>query len=497
MKPSYHLRTTLTAILGPERARQTAGADHESLLHQVTDALRSRYGTWEGRVNVRPLAGGEVEVQFYPHRMDEEAEQLHAQAIGATRERRIAIAAAKWIEAANRNPVDPKYWFHAGVANFELHRYPEAHQQLERTLRLCPFHHRAHLVLGTLFLKLRKLEDAERHLRAAVSLCPNDPLARLNLGAVYSVLRKYEDGIREFQEAIRLAPTDPRPCLGLAKVYSLLGKSERAEYYYRQVIRLDKSGALRRQAQMNLTVSGAPAQARGAETTLDSQLETTQVLAPEQAGPDLREFAARAGKYASLDPDSLFALAYRSYLSLDYEKSLDQYAAYCLKRPTDASGWFGLGETAIRAGHLRLALHSLQRACELAAKPTFFKQLGLVYYLLWDFAQAEEALKKARDLGKKDSVLLSLLGETLARRGEFGRAAAIFEEALQENRNNVKARYELAKLLQGAGNTTGALQQLDEILLSPVDSPVREQAEKLLEAIRKPGADKRGIQAAI
>ncbi len=491
-RSSYRLDTDVRTLLGlqPEAVR-IQGA--EGVAKLVRSTLESSFGAVRGELAVSVSDTGAIRVDFVPRRVDDRAEKLHREAVAAARRKDLAGACAKWERAHELNREDPKYSFHAGVANFELRRLDRARELLEHAVRLCPFHHRAHLVLGTLYLKLRKLDLAEKHLEMAVRLAPTDALARLNLGAVYSVLRKYDKGVREFEEAIRLSPKDPRPHLGLAKVYSLLGKSERAEYYYRQVIRLDKTGSLRKQAQQNLTMGmtlEAPERLEPARkpTSQDARAAATEAAPAVAEDVGIEEVQQFARKYGDRDPDSLYAAAYHSYLRLNYPLALEYYGAYCGMRGSDAGGWYSLGESALRMGKLRLAVQAFRKAVEISRKPSHYKQLGLAHMLLSEFEDARSSFERARELGKKDSLLLTLLGECLARTGEGDEALRLLEEAVRENRNNLRALYSLARLAMERGDRASARRHLDELLLLPVDSPLRMEAERLMDELEKAGS---------
>lgn len=488
---SYFVRLDPGALLGVE-ASAIRLQDPALLREQVAKVLTRRYGPSQGRIAARAAEDGRVEVSFVPLRVDDRAERFHRDAIAAAKKRDLRKALQSWNRAIKVNPHDPKYSFHAGVAHFEMGDYEGASDYLLKTISLCSFHHRALLVLGTLYLKLRKLDKAEKFLEASVELVGKDPLGHLNLGAVYSVQRKYDKGIKEFETAIRLSPADPRPHLGLAKVYSLLGKNERAEYYYRQVIKLDKSGTLRRQAQRSMTlvqstVAAIMPRPEALRPRRRAEVEATGRRLTEngsEAQAATEEWTRLAQKYRSHDPDRLFAGAYQAYLSLDYVSAGELYAGYASLRPSDAAGWYALGETCLRTGELRKAVYAFRKASELEDKPTYYKQLGLSYILLADFEKANKALTRAREMGKKDSVTNLLHGKWAAAAGNFAEAILAFEQAIRANRNNVTAHYELAQALVKNDERALACQRLDELRSIEVDTPLKQKAEELLADLR-------------
>ena len=466
--------------------------DPVSLQEQTVRALEKRYGPSKGKITVELQPSGKLRVTYRAARVDDRAEQLHRRGIAAAKRKDLKQAIQDWTAAAQLNPSEPKYFFHAGVGYFEVGDYEKAAANLLRAIDLCAFHHKALLVLGTLYLKLRKLDKAERFLEAAVEIAPDNALGHLNLGAVYSVERKYEQGIREFEQAIRLAPDDPRPYLGLAKVHSLLGQTERAEYYYRQVIKLDKAGVLRQQAQHNMASIRAergPTQEEmlalrrtaAAARTGERPVRGTG-LAGEETLPG-RNWPADPARFQGTDPDSLFASGYHAYLNLDYVAAADFYAGYAVLRASDPAGWYALGEALLRKGDLIGAAKAFRKAVELDEQPTYLKQLGLVKLLQGDFATAKATLSRARELGKRDSVSNYLYGRCLAAEGNFADAIIALEQAIRSNRNNLAARLELSKALLENDELDLALQRLDELLSIPVDSPVKDEAAILREEV--------------
>ncbi len=468
--------------------------DPVSLQEQTIRAIDKRYGPSQGKITVELRPSGRLLVTYRAARVDDRAEQLHRRGIAAAKRKDLKQAIQDWTAAAQLNPSEPKYFFHAGVGYFEVGDYEKAAANLLRTISLCSFHHKALLVLGTLYLKLRKLDKAERFLEASVEIAPDNALGHLNLGAVYSVERKYEQGIKEFEKAIRLAPEDPRPYLGLAKVHSLLGQTERAEYYYRQVIKLDKAGVLRQQAQHNMASIRAQrgptqeemAALRRAVAATEAADRVGSLAGAKTGTTDFEEggvWPADPSRFQGSDPDSLFASGYHAYLNLDYVAASDFYAGYAALRPTDAAGWYALGEALLRKGDLVKAARAFRKAVEVDEQPTFLKQLGLVKLLQGDFATAKATLSRARELGKRDSVTSYLYGRCLAAEGNFADAIIALEQSIRANRNNLAARFELSKALLENDELDLALQRLDELLSIPVDSPVKDEAAILREEI--------------
>ena len=114
--------------------------------------------------------------------------------------------------------------------------------------------------------------------------------------------------------------------------------------------------------------------------------------------------------------------------------------------------------------------------------------LGLAYRNAGDFAQSEQAFRRAGELQPRNADYAAYLGETILLQGEAGHfrpeAETQFRRALQLDSNNAQARYYLATLKDAGGDHRGAVDDLIAMLRSaPAGAPWSAQVRDAVIAI--------------
>jgi cytochrome c-type biogenesis protein CcmH len=114
--------------------------------------------------------------------------------------------------------------------------------------------------------------------------------------------------------------------------------------------------------------------------------------------------------------------------------------------------------------------------------------LGLAYRNAGDFAQAEQAFRRASELQPRNADYVAYLGETVLLEGSAGHpspeAQTLFRHALQLDSNNAQARYYLATLKDAGGDHRGAVDDLIALLRSaPAGAPWASQVRVAVTAI--------------
>jgi len=416
----------------------------------LKDFLYKRYGS-NGNVDIA-INGESAELRWTLSRVLSQAEILHKEALGHARQRDFKPAIMKWTQAMAINPQDPDYYFNLGIAFFESKNYKEAVENLQKTISICPIYHRAHLILGTVLLKIRKFAEAEQHLKESVFFNPRNALAHLNLGAVYSILKKYQEGIFSFQRTIELSPKEIRAYFGLAKIYSIIGDTETANQYYRKVIELDQKGVLANHAKRGIVAVKEP---NGNSASHAADLET------------------------------LYSKGYNAFLYSDYQLAIEMYQQYVQRKPEDDYVWSALGAALLRAGQPQPAAQALERAVKInSAKALYLKQLALAYDALNRPQEAIQVLEKAKALGKSDSVMLGLWGKNLIKMNQFTEALTPLEQAVKLSKSNLMAQYYLAIVLLRLNRLDHAMTHLDNVLSTRVNTPLKDEAQKLMAKLR-------------
>ena len=309
--------------------------------------------------------------------------------------------------------------------------------------------------MGTVYLKERNFQKAEQHLRESIDFNPKIAFTYLNLGAVYSIQKKYEAGITMFTRSLELSPNEIRALFGLAKIHSIRGEPDKANQFFSRVIELDSKGRLANHAKRAMA-----------------------------SLPSLEDKSAGSTDAASAGIEQLYQQGYRAYLSTDYDRSIQMYRDYLSTREDDDFVWFSLGEAYLRTGEISKAVECYQNAAKLGPKALYYKELAIAYNYLNRESDVIDCLKKAKSLGKNDSLTDTLWGKILLTQKNYEEAVANLEQAIRKNANNLLAKFYLAVAYNKMNRTKSARNYLEDILLSPITSPLKKEAETLLQKLK-------------
>ncbi|MFQ5822765.1 MAG: tetratricopeptide repeat protein [bacterium] len=420
----------------------------------ITNFFRQRYGDGSGKLEIEQNKL-EVKLKWLSLKVDSRAEFLHKEALSQARHKNYNEAINKWVKAISVNSNDPDYYFNLGIAFYELKNYKESIENLKKSINLCPIYYKAYLILGTVYLKIRKYLDSEEFLKESIRFYPNHALTYLNLGAVYSILKRYDEGIKMFQKTLELSPKEIRAHFGLGKIYSLKGEVEKANQYFKNVIEYDTKGQLANHAKRAMIL-----------TPLEGKVQIT-------TNRDVKNV------------EKFYQEGYRAFLFTDYDKAIMLYKSYLKNKPNDDFVWFSLGEAYLRAGNILEAVEAFQAAINInQSKPLYYKELALAFNFQEKDNDVIECLKKAKELGKNDSITNTLWGKILIKQQNFSDAILHLEQALKNNSNNLFAKYHLAVALMRNGELELAKNHLQEILRTPLNSPLKMEAKSILQKIK-------------
>ncbi|RPI02925.1 MAG: tetratricopeptide repeat protein [Calditrichaeota bacterium] len=381
-----------------------------------------------------------------------EAEDFNHQALQAAKGRDYIKAIELWRQAIKLYHLDPDFHYNLGLALFETKNFIKGLDRCKEALSICPIYFRAHFILGSIYSKQRQFDAAERHLQHGLLFQPNNVNALINLGAVNSIQKKYDSAIQAFENAISLSPKEAKAHLGLGKLYSVQQDFDNANRCYKLVVKLDPNGRLGTIAQNSLM----------------------NVLSSSE-GEDF-------SKHESAD--RLFAKAHHSFLTSDYAAAEKYLMDYLNLKPRDANAWATAATCHLHCNHKEKSIHAIENAIKLSpAKASFYKQAGIIYDALNMPTEAGRAAQKAFDLGKQDSVVLTLLGVAQYKSDHVQDSIRILQEAVNRNPNNTKARYYFAKALSDLGQKDLAKQHFEEILWSQTASPLKDKARAELKEL--------------
>jgi tetratricopeptide (TPR) repeat protein len=407
-------------------------------LDQIQERIRSQFNTEIGQIQVK-VDSEKIYIEWQPTQLNREAERLHADAIDLAKTKRYEDAITRWHEAHRLNAEDADYTYKTGLAYFEIKDYKQSIDALEQTLRICPIHTKALLVLGINWIKLRRFDEAERRLSDCLRLEPMNPLGLLNLGAVLTIQKKFNEAEKLFQKVIQITPKEVRAFLGLARIHALMNDAETANMYYERVINQFPNTNYADIAKKSIIV------------------KKDQLLAPTK---DTRE--------------SYMARGISSYLSGDYREATEYYKQYLGSHPSDDLVWFSLGETHLRKNELVEAFECLKRAAQLKPnQANYYKSLGITLHYMERSEELVRVLKKAIELGKNDTVSYSFLGINQLKLKQTDDAIHNLKIALSKNSNNLLAQYHLYQIYKKEGDTDKAKMMMNSIQQIEYTTPLK------------------------
>ncbi|MCH7756092.1 hypothetical protein IH970_13350 [candidate division KSB1 bacterium] len=139
----------------------------------------------------------------------------------------------------------------------------------------------------------------------------------------------------------------------------------------------------------------------------------------------------------------------------------------------------------MRSGRASKAVEAFKRAISVnSSKGLYYKELAISLIYMNRDADALDAIQKAQQLGKNDSVLYSLQGKLLFRQEKIQDSIEHLEKALNLNSNNLFAKYYLALACHKNNETNFAVNYLQEVIRSPINSPIKMEAEVTLREIQ-------------
>ena len=417
-------------------------SDSKDILDVALQKYSTDVGILEGFIADRRIV-----LQWYPENVNADAENLHKQALEMAKKKEFEAAIARWEEAIGLNDEDVEYLYKVGLVFFEKKEYQNAIQLLEKAVKICPIHFRAYILMGICWIKLRKFDVAETHVLASNRLNHSNILTHLNLGVIYSVQKRFNEAIEAFNSTIHLSPTESRAYLGLARIYVILNDMDTANRYFRKVIELVPGTRIAEFAKRSITVSQQQSSGEGKKETREN----------------------------------LFSEGMGHFLSGEYQLAGKKYKEYLSDHPSDDYAWYLLGESKLRTGELEESADCFKRAIKLNSnRGLYYKSLSIALHFQGKSGEVVEVIKKALEMGKKDSLCLTLYGINLHRERRVEEAIHSFQHTLKNNPNNPLALYNLAL----AYIQTQSLEQAEKLLKSILGFeyyiPLKDQAKNLL-----------------
>jgi tetratricopeptide (TPR) repeat protein len=417
--------------------------------------LKEKYRGQATKLDIKEVEGYKITITWYQAKPSNEAEELNKEALSLIKKREFERALGCWRKALELYPNDPDFQYNVALVYLEMKNMNRGLDRCLETLRICPVYVRAYFVLGSIYSKMRQFKQSVHFLREGLLLQNSNILALVNLGAVFSIEKNYMEAIRIFERVIGLSPKEVRAYLGLGKVYVAQNDVDNASRCFKAVIKLDPNGNLGEIARKSLRAF--------------TPLEHAPINSPIVSSAD------------DENVEEFYAEGFQSFIKGDFESAISAYKKYLSMKPTESDVWSSLASCQLRMGRTKDAVDSIKRAIAISTnKPALYKQAAIIYDASALSSETAEAALKAMELGKEDSVTLTLLGKSKTLEGKHQEAVKYLQNAIKLNPSNINARFHYALSLKALGQKDTAKQQFEEILWVKTESPLKERAKKEL-----------------
>lgn len=371
---------------------------------------------------------------------------------------------------------EPSQLLLAGVVNYALGNYNDAHNYLREHIARDQFNAGSRALLGRILLRRGAVNDALTMLRTAVDLAPSDPELQRLVGLALMRLGQHYLASEAFEKAIELAPGKAKLRTNLALNLLHRGKSEEAVETLEEalasaddivepammlgLINLRNGKYDEALNALNMVVARDP----------DNPL-VYNLLSSVYWGKGERETARRNLERAiQLDPD--YVSAHRNLARMDLREgnvaaAKERFRSMVTMPGAGVGPLIDLANIEEDAGNLREAVSLLTKA-QNEAPDKADAQIKLVS-LLARMGDGDAAVRAARKLDNKvadDPAVLEVLGKTELAFGKVEDAANAFRRLAKIVPDDPKRQLHVARLQVSAEDLTGAHVTLKRALVS-------------------------------
>lgn len=143
-------------------------------------------------------------VVFDPDIALKELSQLEDDFAQAKQVKRIEPMVEKAKAFIAKYPKYPHAYTLLAKVYIELYKWPEAYDELQKSLKLDANQPMVHHLAGTILYEMRNYDSAEANYLTAVQLAPNDPLHLVYLAQVYIRTNRFTEALTRLLEALQL-----------------------------------------------------------------------------------------------------------------------------------------------------------------------------------------------------------------------------------------------------------------------------------------------------
>jgi len=358
-----------------------------------------------------------------------------------------------------------------GWVQFHLRRYDHALRCFQRALEIEPNNLEAHNGLGATYSDLQQYEEAIRTFKRALEIKLDDPEAYSGLGWVHYFLRRYDEATRYFHRALEIEPTLLAANLGAGRVCSSLRRYDEATHYFQRALEIkpDHSTANSGLGWVHYSLRRYDEATRFFQRVLE--IEPNNSEAHNGLGWIYNllwryDEATRSFQRAlEIDPNNLGAqrgLGLAHFYQLQSKKAIKILTRLTEIDPSNGGAWNDLGLYLSAVGETAQAIATLEKS--IATDPALAKphrHLGKIHLIHGRLLEGIACLERAVHLDSEYSAAhasLAVAYRRMGRAADAERHLQLASQFLERSDDYNRATYEAV-----AGNTAGALRQLEEV----------------------------------
>ena len=139
------------------------------------------------------------------------------------------------IEAAKKNPKDPKGYYLLGTFNLNHNKLDDAIEAYKKAIAINDNHGPSLENLGYVYYRKKDYDNALTYLNKAVAVIPDTATLHNTLGAVYMAKKIYPEAIKAHKKAIELQPDYYSAYYNLALVYQDMKSPEESNAWKKYI----------------------------------------------------------------------------------------------------------------------------------------------------------------------------------------------------------------------------------------------------------------------
>lgn len=359
-----------------------------------------------------------------------------------------------------------------GAIRIRQRRFPEAEALFKRVLTITPEFAEAYRNLGQVYVLQERRDDAKIAYLKAHQLEPNETKTSLALGTLYKETNEFEHSI----EIISSIPAIARPSSALvilASDYFALKQPDKVAALTPLVQRAAVSDPsvipqFARVLVENGFVDDASDLLKAASEHQKLTPEYLLVLARVQEGQGQLALAERTlSRVAKLDPhsfDAVFQSARLASQAKDYKKEGALLGRALEMQPDHLEALRHLVLARMRSGEAANAVLAARQLYSLRPEdPDALSLLGAALANRQEWHDARPIIEKLVSV-RDDAASRVMLGMTLMNDGDIEGASKQIEHALQQNPNEIEARYYKGVIARQHGDLPGAIKEMEAVV---------------------------------